>query len=465
LYPFRGGASAAARSSCFVERVLASSDQARGPERRGAGSERGRFSLVPPMPVLARPEGEVLDECDGLLGGFFWQALRDVLLWAAAGPEARRGLFVRPLAEIIGVPTEVPDVEAAIGELLALSAAPERAEPARVAEACAELALWAEGREKKRTAAHFAEAAARVEPHVSARSFTAGRLNRRLGDAVRAAMWYSRAARLARLAYARGEKRSEVDFANAHLGYGNLQHDLGKYTPAEYHYLKAVRAALRSGRKSLAASAHHNLIGVAFDTGRVEKALEHAQAAVRLLPSRHPEFPALVHDIALLLLRQSYFSSAIPILEKVLPRLERRNNRLIALASLARCAAAVKDHIRFERAASAVLAIVAEDNESSDTALYHLAEGARSFWEWERAHDLATQAIQIARDRGNAAIIPLAERLLVAVAMHERGDVDQVPLEGGAIDALWQAVLRKLKKQPAPDARPEAVPPEHYPID
>lgn len=442
-----------------------SSGQARGPERRGARSERGRFSLVPPMPALSRPEAEVLDEWDGPPGLFFWQALRDVLLWAAARPGGRRGLFVRPLEQMLDALPEAPEVDGAIRELLALSAAPERAEPARVAAACAELALWAEGRGMKRTATHLAEAAARVEPHVSARSFTAGRLNRRLGDAVRAAMWYSRAARLARVAYARGEERSEVDFANAHLGYGNLQYDLGNHVAAEYHYLKAARAAWRSGRKSLAGMAHHALMTVYGDGERFTHAVEHAQEALRLYPAKHPLFPNFAQDAAHLLSRMAYFSSALLVLERVLPHIGGKRERIMALATIARAAGAVKDHIRFERVTAAALKMATEDNEFTAAALYHIAEGARSFWDWERAERFATKALHIARERTDMTVVRYAEQLLISLPQRGSGDVDVVPPEDSPIDRFTQAILRKLGRRPAPDVQSEAVPPEEYPDD
>ncbi|HEX2094925.1 MAG TPA: hypothetical protein VHG28_21170 [Longimicrobiaceae bacterium] len=404
------------------------------------------------MPAFPRPEREVLRELEHPLAFLFWEALRDVLLWNSVGPEERRGLFhpspPRVREYLAYALLQAPELEEALRGLRVVSELPELAEEARVAEACAGVALWAEARGMKETAVQFAEAAARVEPEVSARSFTAGRLCRRLGDAPRAAMWYARAARLARIAYRRRRKGSEIDFANAHLGHGNLEHDLGNYREAEFHYMKAARAALRSGRKSLAAMANHSMVGVAGDTSRHGDALEYARKAVALYPADHPLFPALVHDVARLWMGMGYFSSALLLLERVLPRMERPDEKMVVAASLARSAAAVKDHIRYERTTAYVLATAAADTGMAASSLYHVAEGARSFWEWERATAMAEKALDIARQRDNGTIIALAERLLESLARREPGDVDLVPEEGGIIDALTRTILRKLRAGP-----------------
>jgi hypothetical protein len=162
---------------------------------------------------------------------------------------------------------------------------------------------------------------------------------------------------------------------------------------------------------------------------------------------------------------QGYFSSALVIFEKVLPWSERQRERILALASLARCAAAVKDHIRYERAAAEVLALAAIDSEFADASIYNLAEGARSFWDWPRAELLATRALALAQDRNNQPIVVLAQSTLDAIALKRPGDIDTVPPIDGEIDKLSSAVLHKLRKQPAPDLLSGAALPERYPSE
>jgi tetratricopeptide (TPR) repeat protein len=276
-------------------------------------------------------------------------------------------------------------------------------------------------------------------------------------------MWYWRAARLARRAHKLGVKGSELDFANAHLGLGNLELDRGFYEQAERHYGKAIQAALRVGRKSLAGAGYHNLLALKIATKNFGEAQKYAREAASHYPADHPRIPILAHDTAFLWFWQGYFSSALLILEKVLPWVDRQRERIIVLASLARCAAAVKDHIRYERAAADVLAMAAENDELADSSLYHIAEGARSFWEWDKAEKYTSRALKLAQERDNAAIAALAESLLDAIRAHKLGDVDTIPAADSETDTITTLILRKLQKQPAPAENSRAVPPEYYP--
>ncbi|MET0398392.1 MAG: tetratricopeptide repeat protein [Longimicrobiaceae bacterium] len=419
------------------------------------------------MPKDPRRELDLLRDDTGPLGFLLWRIISDVLLWTGCPPDQRAGLF-RDAREGRGEPLAyatlaAPELREPLRVLLTVSVTPELADAGAVAEACARVVEWAEGQNMKETAVQFAEAAARIEPEVSRRAYTPGRLCRRLGAHHRSAMWYWRAARLARRAHKLGVRGSEIDFANAHLGLGTLEHGLGRYEQAEHHFLKAAHAALKMGRKSLAAGAHHNLIGVTYEQGRVNEALQHAELAARLYPVGHPFFPRLAHDIGFLWLKQDYFSSALLLFEKVLPWVERQRERILALASLARSAAAVKDHIRFERAATEVLAMAAADNELAASSLYHVAEGERSFWKWDRAELLAQRALRLAEERQNETVVRLARSLLEAVAIHRTGDVDLVPPEQSITDRITTMVLEKLQKQPAPELSSGAVRPEQYP--
>lgn len=405
----------------------------------------------------------------GPLGFVLWRTISDVLLWTSSTPAERGSLFRAPGTgrdESMAYATlDAPEIRGPLQVLRTVTVVPDLADEAALAEACAAIAAWAERQGMGETSLQFAEAAARLESEVSSRSYTAGRLCRRMGDHARSAIWYRRAARLARRAHQAGIKGSEIDFANAHLGLGNLELDLGHFEQAERHYWKAIRAALRSGRKSLAAAGHHNLLALMIAARRIPKAQEHAREAALLYTAGHPRFHGLAHDVAFLWLWQGHFSSALPILEKVLPWFAGGQDRIAVLASIARCAAAVRDHIRYQRTASNVLAMAAADAELADSSLYHLAEGARSFWDWERAEKLALRARELARQRGNTPVIELTDALLAAVAEHQPGDVDIVPEEGGSVDVTREMILAKLQKLPAPEPSSGAVPPERYPTE
>ncbi|HEX2078102.1 MAG TPA: tetratricopeptide repeat protein [Longimicrobium sp.] len=353
---------------------------------------------------------------------------------------------------------DAPEIQIAINALWAVHTLPELAEVPEVGSACHTIALWAEANGMMETAVQFAELAARLELDSSVRSFTAGRLCRRKGEHQRAAIWYRRAARLGRLA------GNLIDLANAQLGLGNLEFDLGHHGVAETHYLRAARAALRNGRRSLAAAAFHNLVAVTYELGRKSESLQHLKRAADYYRVDHPRFPGLVYDAGFFLMREGHFSSALPLFEQILPHVEGQRMSVYVRSALARSAAAVRDHIRFQRQASAVLGMVAVAGEGSANALYQLAEGARSFADWERAHALATRALDLALKRRDEATARVASALLQKIASRTPGDVDRVPLEGDAVEAVTERLLQKLRKLPAPQVS-RVVPPEWYPTE
>jgi tetratricopeptide (TPR) repeat protein len=430
-----------------------------------------RHSAIPPMPKDPRRELDLLRDDTGPLGFLLWRIISDVLLWTGCPPADRAGLF-RDAPEGRGEPLAyatlaAPELREPLRVLLTVSVTPELADASAVAEACAKVVEWAEGQDMKETAVQFAEAAARLESNVSRRAYTAGRLCRRLGDHPRAAIWFRRAMRLARRTQTERIKYSEVDFTIAQIGYSKLLIELGRSQEAEPHLWKAVRAATRAGRTSLAGAAHHDLLLITVRLARWPEALEHAKQAVRLYKDGHPRFPLLAYDVAFMWSWLGYFSSALPIFEKILPFVELQRERILVLASLARSAAVVRDHIRYVRASDEVLRMAAQDTEMAASSLYHIAHGAQSFQQWDRAKELATRALDIAHERSDSDVIELSERLLMALHTREPGnvDMDMVPDEGGIVDATREMILRKLQKQPAPELSSGAVRPEQYPTD
>lgn len=434
------------------------------PSRAGTLKRPPRFSQVPPAPGWPRPEWRLLAECGPVLGVVLWQLVRDVVLWAQVPAAERAGLF-RPLSaaqadRLARAAAEAPELAEPLRELALLVAAPGCAEALRIAEACERVLVWAEMRGMRETALQFAEAAARVELDTALRSKLAGRLCRRVHDHPRATLWYRRAARLARRA------GNEAEFAFAQLGLGGVALDQGKFDEAEHFFWRAARAALRQGRQSLAAEAYHDLLGVAVHSGRYLDAIEHAGKAADLYPAKHPAIPHLAYDIGYLWMRLSYFSSAIYLIEKALPWLKvQQSYRVLGLAALARATAAVHDRIRYERAAAQVLQIVAAGSERSAAALYHVAEGARYFEQWDRAESLGARALDVAMRVGNRTVVSLASALLAALPGRTQGPEDLLPEEAGIIDKTTTKVLKKLAKQPAPDSSGTVLFPERYPTD
>lgn len=417
--------------------------------RAGRGIERPTWLPEPRAPHL------VLDEVGGTAGYVLWLLLNDCDLWIAA--DQRASLFApggREWAEAEW-PAELVD---ALSVLRAASAAPELARAGDLAAAAASVWEWAERQGHMEAAVQFAELAARLEPDSSARAGTAGRLCRRRGGLyARATRWFQRASRLARL------HKDEIAFATALLGWGMLEFNNGNYLHAEAHFLKAFRAAMRMGRRSTAGLASHNLFILAMASGRHDHAMERAFEAVRLYATHHPRFPILAHDVALGLTMQGYFSSALPVLVQTLPLVEQMRERILVLATTARAAGAVRDRVRFERVSAEVLRMAEASPEMADTSILHLAEGARSFEQWDRAAAFARRAAALAEESGNKYVQSTARTLLGALEQREPGDVDLVPDEGSSIDQLTASLLSRLRKHTAPpDGR--AVSPEKFPI-
>jgi tetratricopeptide (TPR) repeat protein len=398
-----------------------------------------------------------------VLGVTLWQLVRDVVLWAQVHPGDRAGLF-RPLSagqagRLSLAAEEAPELAEPLRELALVVTTPGRAEAERVAEACERVLVWAEMRGMRETALQFAEAAARVDLDTSLRSKLAGRLCRRVHDHPRATLWYRRAARLARRA------ENEAEFAFAQLGLGGVALDQGKLEEAEHYFWRAARAALRQGRQSLAAEAHHDLLGLTLTGGRYDEAIEHAEKAVSLYPTKHPGIPNLAYDIALLWMHLCAFSSAIYLFDRALPWLEVQTYRILGLAGLARSTAAVHDRIRYERLSAKVLQIAAVGDSRTAAALYHLAEGARYFEQWERSSILAQQALQEAKRAGNRSVLVAAEGLLTTLPLKRQGPEDVVPEEDGKLDRITIKILKKLAKQPAPVISETVLFPERHPTD
>lgn len=408
---------------------------------------------------MPRPAELVLAEIsDPGVAFSFWRILTDLRLWCDAEPAGRPHVFRDQTRFPLTLPPGLEQVAAPLGRLWRRE--PESASV--LASLLQSIWEWAERNRSPELALQCAELAAALDPDSSARSATAGRLCRRCDERVRGTMWFRRAVRLARLS---GERNAEIEFAIAHLGWGNLESDLGRFSDAAEHARKGFRAALRAGRRSLAASGYHDLMAIAIHTERFVEAEAYAQNAVAFYKPDHPRLPALVHDVAYLWARLGYFSSATPLYEAVLPLITLDAERVVVLANLARAAGACRDRLRYERAFRAVEALRAAGGRIPASAFYHLAEGCRSFEEWERAELCCGLALRLALDRGNELIVRQAEGLLGEIAVRASGDRDVIPPEGGAVDSMRETLSRKLRRHHAPAAGSAAVPPEKYPIE
>lgn len=281
------------------------------------------------MPSPGEPHC-LLSEIDGVTGYALWRVLNDALLWTEYH-NSDSDLFWNHSAPVA---IDHPDLAVPVAVLATVITGDTSIRRNDLAQAAEQIWGWAERRELRHSALLFAELAARLESEKSERAATAGRLCRPVRQPERGTRWYLRAARLARLA------GSDAEFAIAHLGWGNLEAELGRLSKAEFHATKAYRAALRVGRHSLAASAYHDLMTIKIHTNDLTAAWLYARDAVAVYKVDHPRFPALAHDIAFLWGKLGMYSSSLPILLAVLPTMARRSERLVVLANIARAAAA-----------------------------------------------------------------------------------------------------------------------------
>jgi tetratricopeptide (TPR) repeat protein len=402
---------------------------------------------------LQRESFLVLEELkDGAAAFSLWRILTDLNVWVASNGEAE--LFRGEWSHLA-----IPEpITSAVEALRAVWGPPLVPDANRLAVACSTVWEWAEGEGLGEVALQFGDLAARLEPHSAARASTAGRLCRRQSECVRGTMWFRRASRLARLQHA------ELDFAIARLGWGNLEADLGRFSHAEVHAVKAYRAALRVGRRSLAASAYHDLLTIKIHTESFEQASAFARDAAAFYRADHPRFPAFAHDVAYLWSRQGFYSSAIPLYELVLDWIGLPSERVVVLANLSRAAGVCRDRLRYERAYQAIESIWLAGHRVPACALYHTAQGCRAFEEWHRALLYCERAIGTARAGGNAFELARAEELRAELDRRLPGDGDILPPEGGEVDELREKLTQKLKSLPPGEHR-STVPPEKYPIE
>jgi len=435
-------------------------------ENTEAKARRGRFSAIPPVPLGQGRDLAVLSDVKEPYALPLWRVLSDVLLWSEAAPDQRTSLFRSDLPELGNAGAADGPLADAIATVrhTILGFRHDQDASETLARACGEISEWLEAHEQTEAALQFAEASARVTPYVSARCYTAGRLSRRRGEYQRALLWLRRAIRLARRAQQNGiDAKREVDFANAHRGYGFVLADMGEMVQAEPHFLKCVRAAQRVGHHSLAGSGYHDLLLVAVHLERWDEALRYAKLAVEYYKTGHPRFPLLAHDVAFFWTRQRYYSSARPIIERILPWVEHQRERILVLSTLVRCAAAVRDHLTYTRAAETVLRLAEADPEMAASSFYHLAEGARCFQDWESAKQLARRALDAASACRNGTILRWADALLAEIAGQVPGEYDTIPEAGSVVDATRELIMRKLRRQPPPVDPPPR--PENYPTD
>lgn len=283
---------------------------------------RRRWGVPPGLRGVDGPfEGwGVLAEVDGAAGLALWQALRDAELWAGADPDRREGLWQpEPAGE------QAAGVWAA--ELQAMAAA-HTGGPEERGKACLALSRAAAQRGCRRTAAGFAEAAARILSGDAATALEAGRALRHT-DGRRAEAWLRRAIALARRA------RDRSSYGLACCAWAALLRDRGELSAAWDRYLLAARMARRYGLWRVKPLACWGLCALAGAAGRTEEATLHGRRAMRSFGRRDPRLPLLAHDLGRIWAAAGYHAAAVRVLRAASDKLRGSADRAAVITTLA----------------------------------------------------------------------------------------------------------------------------------
>jgi tetratricopeptide (TPR) repeat protein len=387
------------------------------PKRR-RNRRSGRPWIIPPGLLSQNEPFEgyaVLDELRNELGVILWQALRDVELWATAGPSVRPALFspgcLRQRMERIDAEIDIAAPERALLETLStLLSRPGEVKGIEVSELCEEIARWSSDTGRPRTALAFAQRAALAAPEEAGPAYLVGVVARRMADYKRSETWFRRALALGR------RNRDWRNYGMAHMGLANLYMQRGDAPKARTRLLRALRSARRYGVWAVKSYALHDLFLIAA-TGDDPRLAEHyARSAYRSYGRRHARLPALAHDVGWFWMLQGHFERALPIFQAMLPHVSRVPERMVVLSNIARAAGGAGKFVVFDRAWNEVWRMVDDsvNRERVSEALINLAHGAAALGMVVRMEMAASYALTIATRRSEAQEQLTAEALLAA---------------------------------------------------
>jgi hypothetical protein len=295
------------------------------------------------------------------------------------------------------------------------------------------------------TALHFAEAAALADPTSARAAAVAGVACTDQAADQRAEMWLVRAIHVAR------RTRSWEWHARAYLRLGALYYELGDTRRARRAHHRARASAMWSGHHTYAAHAEHNLLLVACVDGTFRAGAEHARNALEVYTAGFPRLPHLAHDVAFLLTCYGAHADALAILDVALPFFTQPWERMAALGTVARAAGGTRRRERHSEAVTDVLLLESVAETHAAGALVLCAEGAALLGEDERAHRLATRALDRARRRREREVQRRVQRVLDGVHTH-RGS----PPPADQVAALRALFVNRLRERRAASGVPAA---------
>lgn len=386
-----------------------------------------RLSPAPPA-ILFGPDEvftgtSIVQEFQEQAGTVLWQAVRDVVLWSSSPRDRRASLFARSalsrtLKRVKRATAAAPELRAMLVELntAVLGGA---GTPETVAAASLCVSQWAEDHERLATALAYAQAAALANPTDAGAAVSVGRLAAIRGENPRAETWYRRAAVLAR--------RTNAHEAQvlAQCGIAQLLAIRSETVAARRHFLFSYRRAQRHGFRELIGPPLQELLELALRAPLpTDDPEDWARTALRAYGPSHPAVPRVTALWARFRLTRT---PPVPVLdtEDPIPLRGTRPERAQLLAILAREAAAAGVLSEYEaawRESQSLLDATADTppHEREVTALMQLAEAARAAGHWDRAVEVAEEALRRAREADLDATAAAAEAL--ADTLRRRSD-------------------------------------------
>lgn len=361
--------------------------------------------------------GAILDEIEDGLGLLLWRRARDVALWTDTPAHRRGEIFAQTAKPGAGV-EELREPVSVLARMVQESTVVTEEE---VADACREIARWAESSSYLATALAYTQAAALLQPTDAETARQVGRLARRRAEYARAETWFRRAIYLAR--------RFEAweTYSRAYMGLGTVYRLRGNLPKAERCHRRAAVIAHKWRRRGLAGEAFHELSVIATERDHIDRAETYIARAVIAYGPKHPMLPRLAADVARLRMTQGRFAHAVAILRALLPRLSDPLVRLSSVANLVQSAGAAGLSEEFGEAwGEAGHLLTYPGAEAIESAVYAaLARGCMGMRDWRRAEAMAETAVRTAYRRGESKVWMEAESILEAIRSERAAEENQ----------------------------------------
>ncbi|HET7462588.1 MAG TPA: hypothetical protein VFJ82_15145 [Longimicrobium sp.] len=232
------------------------------------------------------------------------------------------------------------------------------------------------------------------------------------------------------------------------LGYSAMMRDAGNFKEARRFAERAARRAVALRKRKEAGMAYHDLYVMAVEQERYALAIKHARKAFEWYPVRNPSIPRLAHDLAFLFIRLHHYAPAIAIITRAIPLMLQSVERALAWSSLAWAAGGAGLRDRYNHAETTTLQLVPVHPDFAPAIYIHLAEGARSLSDWDRALQYAEAARTSAQQTESPALEREALELTASIAAHQSAPPQAAPaLE---IESLTSLVLDRLERWKPP---------------